>query len=269
MLKQPVMMSLTAGNSMMWRYVILDDTVRDDAVLIQMKWFTSAELAAASEIYIEYMLGDEYMRQPLKYIRSDGGVGIFEKQGKLMPCDSGRVFTMNYEFPIKMLPIEESQKEHYSRKAMTYNMDEKNHLSHKIRAAIPSEPPESRTILRFMLELNNKLDRLLDILDEKEDDSAYQEFQGVALSTEGFIFFHEGDIKDSSLMYTVNILGDGEERFSFAAVMEIIKIKPAPAGFFYSAKITGVKNDVIDGIVKYLFVKERDMMRNVRELWEC
>ena len=258
-----VPITVTIGNSISWKYVLPIDIENS---VMEVKWFTPDQLEKASEIYIEIRGEKSYTIRKVAYRSNSGDIFHFDKLGETEIELDKRLLTIDYTDALRFTPVDRSQRELYIQKSMFENMDEYNSMSYKIQRSLQSEPVETRSMLRFMLELNSKLDDVLELLRGTASNDGYKKVQSVGLNAEGFIFHDDALIPDGTLVYTSNIVGHGEDRIKFSALTEITQMKPADTGYFYKAGFLKLKADVVDSIVKYLFAREREMIKGVREL---
>ncbi|GAB7140249.1 hypothetical protein RsTz2092_01970 [Deferribacterales bacterium RsTz2092] len=266
-----VRMIVIYGDNILWRYVVPKCEPAEietlDVIPIDVRWFTPDDLNKASEITIEYSIAGTFYARHLKFVATGvGGLFLFSKTSVAESMSLERAFVMDYPEAIHLRIVADGEKAYYLQRALSENSTEQRKISTKIRQTIMNEPVEMRNIYRFMLELNDKLDVINELLRDKHGatETELVNVRGIGISVRGFILHSDLVLADGTLAYTTNSLGTMEEKLTFSAVVALAKLKKAATGTFYQADFVQLDDDVKDAIMKYLFVRERDIMKGMR-----
>ncbi|MDR2870540.1 MAG: hypothetical protein LBV04_08825 [Deferribacteraceae bacterium] len=264
------MLTVTIGNSIYWRYASFEPSAgfASGNITLNVKWFTASQLKKATDIIMEYKNDDDdtIMRR-LSFVSEQANDSfVFRlQQASTISDEAEKHIMLEYEDTLLLKFIESDDKGLYVQRVTRENNASAGSLAVRMRKAINTEPPESRNILRFMLELNNKLDDILNLVSIRKEEGS-RPMRTVGISAAGFVLHDEELIPDGALAYTHCTVGDGEDRTIMSALLEVKQLKAAETGFFYMARFIHLKDDLIDGIVKYLFSRERDMIKGIRDL---
>ena len=268
--KTPLLLFLRSGDEIFWRYVLPASAPDgENSVGLKVKWFSVEQLANAEEIYLEWKHEDTegkacYNRQRFSFSEDKNGVRFFRPIEKAVPCEENRVFVVEFKKSVNIKLIsEENELLRYQHKVAYENICEERSMNRLVQTLALKESSENRVMLRFMLELNNKLDDIIQILKRSADGEETTAALGMGISARGIIFYYKEDIPDGALAYVKLTAGTNEDRFSFAAIIRISKLYNAKTGYFYEGFYDNISGGIQDLIVRSIFAAERDMIRDL------
>jgi hypothetical protein len=268
---RPALLTITHGDDMSWNYVFVKDfqAKPQPHVKLTLHGVALQQIQSADVVAIEWHEGEQFHHYTLQLVAQSDSLWVFNCIGETHLSKKSRSITVNYNDTIRLQTIEPSELSIYQNKAMQGNLEEKDSVSRNIKAAMLNEDSEIRTVLSFMVDLNNKLDMILDILHKKDDDERVDTFDNFRVNCMGInsdeIIFQSGrDIPSDTFAYIRNTLGRGDERFTFAAVVRISPIVKSKSGWFYKATYEGMPEAVQDSVIKYVFAKEKNMIKQIK-----
>jgi c-di-GMP-binding flagellar brake protein YcgR len=147
-----------------------------------------------------------------------------------------------------------------SKKASTI----KTSVASKIKQIIPHETTSNQHILRFLLEIDNKLDNILEIISDSKEDDNYLVVDAIDISGGGLCFFTTEKFEKGELLYLDVELDDTTNKVEFVSVGKILNIIKTNKGFIYSLEFQNLDPDFSENIIKYVFEKERIMIQELK-----
>jgi hypothetical protein len=269
-INRPALLTITHGDNMSWGYVFIKDFLQKPQphVKLLLQGVAVQQIQAADEVAIEWHENKQFYHYTLQFEAQSDNLWIFNCIGETYLSKQSRSVTVNYSDTIRLQIIQSSESPMYQDKALQINLEERDSISRRIKSVILNEPDESRIVLTFMMDLNNKLDMILDILNKNNNDRSdtADDFRVycVGINSGEMIFQSDRDIPADTLAYTHNTIGKGEERFSFASVVRIFPIKKSKSGWFYKAVFEDMIETVRDSVIKYVFAKEKNMIKRTK-----
>jgi hypothetical protein len=267
----PALITVTYENNITWSYVLLKGGIplHSPHINLLLHGFSIAQIEGADEITVEWYSDSKFSVHRLEFISHTADIWSFKRIGEAFTHDDSRTLTVDYKDTIRLEFFNISDLPIYHSKASNENLAELNSVSHKIKAEVKDEYPQNRNLLLFMLELNNKLDDILDLMRAKEsvlieDTDTNFHVNAVGINGREIIFYSPRLIDKGSYAYTYNVIGRGGERFAFASVLQIYPLKKSKDGWFYAAIYEDMREDTRDSIVKFVFTKEREMIQRIK-----
>ncbi len=270
--KSPLLLTVKSGDDITWRYVLSVDAGSRDIFAFKAKWFSDEQFAAAEEIHVDWKeeAGSgkiHHSRRKLAYLGQENATWLFRPDGEPVLLADDRVFTVDYRQKIYIQLIHDIKElPRYRQKAAYENMREERSINRRIRASAFSESAENRAVLHFMLELNNKLDDIMLMLRRPPEEEGAIAVRGTGISARSIIFHCGDNIPDETYGYARLTVGDGEDRFSFAAVLRIHSFQEAKTGCFYEGVYDNISEGIKDLIVRAVFANEREMIKDLQDL---
>jgi hypothetical protein len=269
--EHPAILTITHGNDIRWSYVLSKTPPEPNSaqLTLRLRGISLQQIQEADEIAVEWYENSALYLYRVEFIANDGDIWRFKRIGDRAPAGEERTLTVNYKETIKIELFDEAELTAYHDKASFENLSDQNSVRHNIKATLKNDIPENRNILLFMLELNNKLDDILDILRTKDverlDDTDTQfRINCVGLNGRELLFYSPRIIEAGAYAYTHNVVGKGGERFAFASVLRVYPLKKSKDGWFYKGVFNNMRDDTRDDVVKYVFTKEREMIQEIR-----
>jgi len=156
----------------------------------------------------------------------------------------------------------------YYQQVKTINDGIKNSLSYKIKSVISKEIPQMQYVLWYLFELDNKIDEILDIL--KEQKNLYSDFvkvKTIDISGGGFSFFSEDrSLNVNDILFVDGLIDDGSVKIKFSSISRIVSRHETKKGIICGTVFEEIDNEIRENIVKYVFDKDREMLKEAKEL---
>ncbi|MCA1932488.1 MAG: PilZ domain-containing protein [Calditerrivibrio sp.] len=187
---------------------------------------------------------------------------------KELPAKSDRShYRIDYRGYFKIKKIEGDPTEYYQN-VKRINESIKNSLSYRIKSVISKEIPQMQYVLWYLFELDNKIDEILEIL--KEQKCIYSDFmviKSVDISGGGFSFFSNEKIFEvGDIIFVDGIIDDGSIKIKFASISKIVSRHETKKGIICGTVFEEIDNDIRENIVKYVFDKDREMLKEAKNL---
>ena len=154
----------------------------------------------------------------------------------------------------------------YQRIVDEQNNEEKNSIVSKIREIVASSTDEQRNfVLMFLIELNEKLDRLINIVANTSVDDELVRVKLIDISGGGVCFFSESKEFDvEECIYLRIEIKELFHQIKCSAVGRVIKIEQTGKGYFYGIQFEYLDIDFREAIIKYVLEKERFLVREYK-----
>ena len=120
-------------------------------------------------------------------------------------------------------------------------------------------------VLMFLIELNEKLDRLINIVANTSVDDELVRVKLIDISGGGVCFFSE--LKEFDVEEYIYLRIEIKELFhqiKCSAVGRVIKIEQTGKGYFYGIQFEYLDIDFREAIIKYVLEKERFLVREYK-----
>ena len=127
-----------------------------------------------------------------------------------------------------------------------------------------------RGLLKLIININEKIDLIISYIEKREDSSIYQKNpEKITLSAGGISFFVSEPISVGSYL-KLKMLLPQSPKILIAALGKITRITPQDAqgikNFEVGVDFLDIHEDDQEAIIKYIFMRQRDMLRNQSEL---
>ncbi|MDR0454512.1 MAG: hypothetical protein LBH05_06860 [Deferribacteraceae bacterium] len=267
----PLIITVKSGGDLFWRYVQPVSVERGKKLAgLKVRWFSADQLTVAEDIYLEWKETDaddeiRYSRQKLTYLEHKDGICYFEIVGNAVPLSESRVFTVDYKSTVYLKVIDENELLRYQQKVSYENMREERSMNHRICVMALKETSENRVVLRFMQEINNKLDDIIRMFAHPPDEEGVIVARGVGINVRGIIFYCDKDIPENIAAFTELTAGNGEDHFTFASIVNIRRFAEAENDCFYEGVFSDISEGIKDLIIRFVFSCEREMIKDMRD----
>jgi c-di-GMP-binding flagellar brake protein YcgR len=122
-----------------------------------------------------------------------------------------------------------------------------------------------QNVLKFLLEIDNKLEEMLTFLRSEEDTSDLFSVKAVDVSGGGLSFFSKETYPEETLLYIMGAIRESFYKVDFAAIGKIVSKENTPEGFIYGVHFVTIDEDIREDIIKFVFEREREMIKEVKE----
>lgn len=184
---------------------------------------------------------------------------------KKIDLESGREFhRVEYKGEIRLKPILASEKDEYVYRVEKLSMDAKFSLIRNIKEVIPLESKNNQIILKFLLELNNKLDTIIDLIKAKEQNEGFLNVKVLDLSGGGLSFFSKESFNVGDNIYIEGEIVESYHKIPLIAVGEIKTVLKTEKGFICGVNFEVINKDIREEIVKFVFEKDRKVIKDMK-----
>lgn len=223
----------------------------NEAILTQINFFESGQ-------------NKIYEVKPLRYNGTTLDLAVIKE----LPAKSDRShYRIGYSgyFRIKKVAGDLTM---YYQQVKNMNDNIKNSLSYRIKSVISKEIPQMQYVLWYLFELDNKLDEILEILKEQKD--MYEDFikvKTIDISGGGFSFFSiDKNFNVDDILFVDGLIDDGSTKIKFASISRIVSRHETKKGVICGTVFEEIDNEIRESIVKYVFDKDREMLKEAKEL---
>jgi hypothetical protein len=205
-----------------------------------------------------------YEVKPLKY---DGNILDLDIVKELPPKSDRAHYRVDYRGYFRIKRIQGDPTDYYQN-VKKINDAIKSSLSHRIRSVVAKEIPQIQYVLWYLFEMDNKIDQILELLrNEKDMYADYTSIKVVDVSGGGFSFFSEDkSFKVGELLFVDGIIDDGAYKIKFASISKIVSRHETKKGVICGTVFEEIDNEIREDLIKYVFDKDRDMLKEVRNL---
>ena len=172
---------------------------------------------------------------------------------------------VNYKNSFSLVLLDDNNSKLYNQRCLDINLSAKNKLAIGLRETVNRADNDNRELFSFLFQINSKLDEILSILKPISNAENMYEVVCSAVSTQGILFFSKTTLDTNvNVFLQGNFCGFGEH-FDFALIgkPDIIKLNPDGTGI-YKLSFAGLEDDIKDGIVRFIFAKEREILKEAR-----
>lgn len=197
-------------------------------------------------------------------INIDGNLAHFEKKAHILK-DAGGGLSVDYKSEFTAAIVTDGNRSLYLSYCNQINSSSRNKLSAKLGEMLKREDSENVEIFAFLFDMNSKLDEILSILKPPFAVDGGFAIRCMSLSGVGFTFFSAGALDGVKTLFIRALLSDAGGRFYFGALCDIELIKENNDGSgLYSCKYLNLDEDIKDAIVRFLFSREREILKEAR-----
>ncbi|MDK2792482.1 MAG: hypothetical protein PWQ25_1345 [Deferribacteres bacterium] len=179
-----------------------------------------------------------------------------------LDADSEREFNrIDYKGIFKIKKVEKGEKRKYINLIENTISESKSSLVKKVKSIIPSEPLNNQLILKFLLEMNNKIDNILELLKNNEIIAELTTVNAIDISGGGLSFFSKEIFEEEDLIYVESDIAESYHRIRISVLCKIVSIIKTSKGFIYGANYEKIDKDLREEIIRFIFEKEREIIK--------
>lgn len=179
-----------------------------------------------------------------------------------LELDFDREFNrIDYKGIFKIKKIHPSEKRKYIMLSENNTLSSKSSLAKKIKNIIPNEPLNNQLILKFLLEMNNKLDEIITLLKDSEILTDMIQVNGVDIGGGGLSFFSKEIFEENDIIYLEGEIAESFHKIKLSVLCKIVSIIKTPKGFIYGVTYENLDKEVMEEIIKFIFEKERELIK--------
>ena len=201
----------------------------------------------------------------LKSIEDDN-MYVFDLISEFKSTNERNFHRIDYKGFFKVLSFDKDNRDEveglYARKSEKI----KSAFANKIRQLLINDRVEDKHTLQYLLEIDGKIDRLLELLEtNNEEIKNFIRVSAINISGGGLCFFSEKEFKKGQILYIEGKLDDIVNKPEFVAFIQIIRVVNTSKGFIYSASFNKTDAEFTENIIKYVFEKERKLIRGFKK----
>lgn len=174
-------------------------------------------------------------------------------------------YRVNFKGNYMIKVIEEKEMPSYVRRVTQNNAVFKNSVSNKVKNIIKKEASDIQNVLKFLLEIDNKLEEILTFLRNEDDTTDLFPVKSVDVSGGGLSFFSKETYPENTFLYIMGAIRESFYKVDFAAIGKIVSVENTPEGFIYGVHFVTIDEDIRDDIIKFVFEREREMIKEVKQ----
>ncbi|MCB4204580.1 PilZ domain-containing protein [Deferribacterales bacterium Es71-Z0220] len=181
---------------------------------------------------------------------------------KKVDFDSEREYNrIDYKGIFKIKKVEPGEKRKYVILSENNTFASKSSLAQKVKNVIPNESLNNQLVLKFLLEMNNKLDDIITLLKDNEISTDLISVNAVDISGGGLSFFSKEIFNENDTIYLEGEIAESYYKIKLSVLCKIVSIIKTPKGFIYGANYDNIDREIREEIVKFIFEKERELIK--------
>jgi hypothetical protein len=200
----------------------------------------------------------------VKFMKNNSNLYVFDFISEVRAGLERDYYRIDYKGFYKVKTLRKETLQSISRMVTSRANHIKTSVASKIKQIIPNETSSNQHILRFLLEIDSKLDRVLNYFEEEKTDEDFIIVNAIDISAGGLCFFSKEKFEKSELLYLDVELTDTANKVEFVSLGEILNTIETPEGFIYSLEFKNLDNEFSENIIKYVFEKERKMIQELK-----
>lgn len=195
----------------------------------------------------------------------DGNIARFKRKSDILKDLSAGGLNVDYKSEFTAAIVTEENMPLYLSYCNEINSGSRNKLSVRLKEILKREDSENVEIFAFLFDMNSKLDEILSILKPPFAIEGGFSIKSVSLNVDGFTFFSVKDLVGVETLFIRAFLSDAGDRFYFGALCDIDLVKKNHDGSgIYSGRYSKLDEDIKDAIVRFLFSREREILKEAR-----
>jgi hypothetical protein len=196
----------------------------------------------------------------------NNNIYIFETISKNIISYERNFCRVDYKGFFYLLPINSSNKSEIERYAYHKTHKIKSAFANKIRQLLLNDRTSEKYILQYLLEIDSKIDKILDLIDKKEDSIFnFITVNSIDISGGGLSFFSTEKFEENQELFVEGKLDDITNKIEFIAFLKITNVINTSKGFIYSAIFNKIDDEFSENIIKYVFEKERKLIQDFKK----
>lgn len=138
-----------------------------------------------------------------------------------------------------------------------FNSENTNSVSSKIKSILPNETLSNRYLFEILLELDNKMNKILNLLETPEDNSDMESAKTLRLSGASIYFYSSAEYSQTQPIFMTN--KTGKPKFCF--ISKVSAVIKTDKGFIHRAEIDYIDETARDNIIKFVFERDREIIK--------
>jgi hypothetical protein len=224
-------------------------------------------LNGAIKLQIQYFEGDMLIKKLVEVEEVVGNSIVLHEKETEKEDINRKEFRADCRGVVYIKKIDRESLAKYQITVEERNLEEKNSIINKIRENIiaNSTDEQKNLILLFLIELDDKLNKLISIVEKSGADECLVGVKLIDISGGGMCIFTESKIFEVDDLVYIKI--DIKELFHYircSAIGKIIKVEVTKRGFFYGVHFEHLDGEFREAIIKFVLEKERLLVREYK-----
>jgi len=200
----------------------------------------------------------------VEFLKAEGNLVSFKAVKDLRgKADCAHRVEYKGSFDIKKITADEYSS--YARRAERLNSANKNSIVNKIQSIIPNESISNQHLFKFLIEMDAKLDKLVYLAESESRVNDLTTTKALYISSEGCGFFTGDAIKIGDLFFIEARAFDTGGKLRFAGVGKISGGRKTKLGILADLEFTDMEEAVKENIIRYVFEKDRELLKEARD----
>lgn len=213
------------------------------------------------KIHALWYEGDDLVGADVEFLRRDGDVYYLKIISNVEKGLRREHYRIDYKGKYKIKLIDVDSLSDFKRIIDRKSIQAKSTMANKIKNIIQKETSSMQYVLRFLLEIDTKLDLVLESLSNKEIDLEFMEVDAIDISGGGLSFFSTEEIDKELFLYIEGDIRESLTRVKFYAIGKIVSEFKTPRGYIYGVEFKYIDNELREDIIKYVFEKDRELIK--------
>ncbi|KAA0257099.1 PilZ domain-containing protein [Deferribacter autotrophicus] len=205
--------------------------------------------------------GDVLVGADVEYTRKDKDIYYFKITSKIEKGLKREHYRIDYKgnYYIKLIDMDSVSE--FKRLIDRKSIQAKTTMSNKIKNIIQKETTNMQYVLRFLLEIDLKLDAILEMVGDKEVDLDFMLVDAIDISGGGLSFFSPEQINKDLYLYIEGDIREAMNRVKFYALGKIVTEFKTPKGYIYGVEFKYIDYELREDIIKFVFEKDRELIK--------
>lgn len=236
----------------------------DGVLTLRVRGIHADTLTSASAFLMKSTAGGQLTETPLALASVEHETVTFTRIGTPVTGDAPEYVSVDYKKDFQFRTITEEEVVACQREATLFNSAQRSGIADRLRKSITAETPQMQLIIRFMLEMDAKLDRIIEHIAPRETDSSLLNGRFVDIGGGSFRFFTTEILHTSALMYLQTEVLDTGAQFRFATVARITGLRTFPKGSIVTAAYEKLDEETRDEVIRFIFSREREFLKSIK-----
>jgi hypothetical protein len=199
----------------------------------------------------------------VKPASSEGGVFVYDVVDYNVLENREHHYVIEHNSYFEIAKVSENNIGEIRHKVDNINKRFHNNLTNHVKKIILEEDLTNQYILKFLMQIDSKLDELMDSIKPESDIEGLKREKTFCISGGGFCFYSEKELQINDSVFTQSMPKEGSG-LNFAAISKISKIIPAGKGYIYETSFDYIDENTRENIIHYIFEKDREKLKRKR-----
>lgn len=218
-------------------------------------------------IQIEFYEDDKIVRKNVDLVEIKGNILELKILPTAVETIDRKDYRSDYKGIIYIKKLEGDDFEKFQKCVESENARLKSTLLNKMKELLTKSEDSKSYIIEYLIELNSKLDRIINLLEKTEEKQHLETAMCVDIGGGGLCFFkqnlgEEYNIEDK--LYIKVELNELSHYVHFSTIATIVNKDRSEKGCFYGVHFDTIDSDFREETIRYVLEKDRDLLRQFR-----